>query len=339
MRKRVLKMDTREMKTKINVTQLCMDDAERQRLWEEDRRYPLHYFQNRFQWFNYPKWNHVYKFPLHVDFEASSRCNLSCPMCFRRHFENEQEFVDMDFDLYKKGIDECASYGLYSIRLSWRGESTINPRFVEMVAYARKAGIKEISFLTNGSALNEDLSMGLINAGLDYLTISIDGLKDSYNKLRTPLDFDETYAKVKELYALKEKTGKGFPKVKVQGIYEYFKSEISDYYQAFLPITDNISFNVKHDYQMRNVNQEDKLFCPYLWQRITVTATGLIPLCISDWDLDIPIGDLRTDTIESVWTGEKMQYFRQLHLDNRRLELKPCQKCIRTKEANVADVI
>lgn len=327
------------MTTKINVTQLCMDDADRQRLWEEDRRNRLHYFENRFQWFNYPKWNYVHKFPLHVDFEASSRCNLSCPMCFRRHFENQQEFVDMDFDLYTKGIDECVAYDLYSIRLSWRGESTINPRLVDMVRYARDKGIKEISFLTNGTNLSNDLSMALIEAGLDYLTVSIDGLKKSYNELRTPLDFDDTHAKVKQLYELKQKYGKGFPKVKVQGIYDYFKNDISEYYQTFLPITDNISFNVKHDYQMRNVNQEDKLFCPYLWQRITVTATGLIPLCISDWDLDIPIGDMRTDTIESVWSGQKMREFRTLHLDNRRLELKPCQKCIRTKEANIADVI
>lgn len=327
------------MKTKINVSQLCMDDTERQRRWEEDRRFPLHYFQNRFQWFNYPKWNYVAPFPLHVDFEVSSKCNLSCPMCFRRHFENQHEFIDMDFNLYKKGIDECAAHELYSIRLSWRGESTLHPRLLEMIAYARQAGIKEISFLTNGSALSEDFSMGLIKSGLDYITISVDALDNAYNDLRAPLDFQHTHENIKRLYDLKEKHGGGFPKVKVQGIYEYFKDQVREYYETFVPITDNISFNVKHDYELRNVVQEDNLFCPYLWQRITVTASGLIPICISDWDLDIPMGDLRTDSIKDVWLGDKMSGLRTFHLENRRLELKPCQKCIRTKSANISEII
>lgn len=332
-------MDTGEMKTKINVTQLCMDDANRQRLWEENRRFPLRYFQNRFQWFKYPKWNYVAPFPLHVDFEVSSRCNLSCPMCFRRHFDNKHEFMDMDFALYKNGIDECAKHELYSIRLSWRGESALHPELLEMISYARQVGIKEISFLTNGSALSEKFSMGLIKSGLDYITISVDALDNAYNELRAPLDFIQTYENIKRLYKLKEKHGNGFPKVKVQGIYEYFKNRESEYYETFMPITDNISFNVKHDYELRNVVQEDSLFCPYLWQRLTITASGLIPICISDWDLDIPIGDLKTDTIESVWNGAKMKEFRALHLDNRRLELKPCQKCIRTKSANISDIV
>jgi wyosine [tRNA(Phe)-imidazoG37] synthetase (radical SAM superfamily) len=56
----------------------------------------------------------------------------------------------MDFELYKKGIDECAENELYSIRLSWRGESTLNPKLVDMIAYAKKRGIKEVSFITNG---------------------------------------------------------------------------------------------------------------------------------------------------------------------------------------------
>jgi radical SAM protein with 4Fe4S-binding SPASM domain len=327
------------LKTKINVTQLCLDDSERQRKWEEERRFPLHYFQNRFQWYKYPKWHYVASFPLHVDFEVSSRCNLSCPMCFRRNFENDQDFMDMDFDLFQKGVEECALNELYSIRLSWRGESTLHPKLPDMIRFAREVGIKEISFLSNGSALNREFSMGLIESGLDYITISVDALRENYNQLRQPLDFDQTVSKIAELFRLKEKYGKGFPKVKVQGIYEYFKRQVREYYETFKSISDNVSFNVKHDYTLKTVDQEDNLYCPYLWQRITITPSGLIPLCISDWNLDLSIGNLRENTIKDVWKGSLMGNFRKIHTENRRLELKPCRQCIRTKTATIEEVI
>ncbi len=327
------------LKTKININQACIDEGERQRRWEEERRFPLYYFQNRFQWFNYPRWFYVAPFPLHVDFEASSRCNLTCPMCFRRHFKKEHAYVDMDFDLYRKGINECAANNLYSIRLSWRGESTLNPMLIDMIEYARKAGIKEISLLSNGSALSKDFDMKLIKAGLDYITISIDSLREHYNNLRTPLSFDDIYRKVKQLYELKERFGKGFPKVKVQGIYEYTKGKLREYYEMFKPITDNISFNIKHDYHLRSVEQDEEVVCQFLWQRITITSTGLIPVCIADWDIDIPIGNLKENTIKEVWLGEKMESLRRLHMEKRRLEMKPCRTCHRYKDAVIDEVI
>ena len=331
-------MSEKVLETRINVTQLNMDEVERQRLWEEKRRYPLHYFENRYQWFSYPKWRYVAPFPLHVDFEASSNCNLECPMCFRRHMENTGDFTDMDFDLYKKGIDECAENNLYSIRLSWRGESSIHPRIIDMVDYAREAGIKEISFLSNGSGMNKDFCMGLIRAGLDYITFSVDGLRENYNKLRAPLKYDETVANIALLHGLREENG-GFPRIKVQGIYEFFKGQAAEYYETFKPITDCISFNVKHDYSLRNQKQDENLFCPYLWQRITITANGLIPLCISDWDTEVSIGNLRDQTIKEAWLGEKMTQMRKIQEENRRLELSPCQKCIRTKPADVTELV
>ena len=135
------------------------------------------------------------------------------------------------------------------------------------------------------------------------------------------------------LYRLKENYGKGFPKVKVQGIYEYFKKDVSSYKKIFSPISDNLSFNLRHDYKAESIPQEESLYCPYLWQRITVTASGDIPLCISDWDLDVTIGNLAENSIKDIWQGKIMNHYRNLHTSNRRLEIASCQKCIRNLPA------
>ncbi|TAM37192.1 radical SAM/SPASM domain-containing protein [bacterium] len=322
------KVDTAQQEMKINHHQFSLDSYERERLWEEKRRFFNDYCINRYQWFNYPKWQYIAPFPLHVDFEASFRCNLSCPMCFRPHIDRK-DYGDMDFDLYRKGIDECAKYGLYSIRLSWRGESTLNPAIVEMIKYAKEKGIKEVSFITNGSLLEGKLAEGLIRAGLDYLTVSVDGLEKHYNTLRQPSTFKGISRKLKEFYILKNRIGDGFPLLKIQAIWTYIKEDPKAYYNHFKDFTDKINFDPENDYSLREVPQDSNFICQYPWQRITITWNGKVPLCISDWNLDTKIGDLATQTIKDIWLGEEMERYRKIQLNKERLSIPCCKKCHR----------
>ena len=54
-----------------------------------------------------------------------------------------------DIDLFKKIIDEIAGK-VYAVRLSYRGEATLNKNFIEALRYAKNKGIKEVSTLTHG---------------------------------------------------------------------------------------------------------------------------------------------------------------------------------------------
>jgi MoaA/NifB/PqqE/SkfB family radical SAM enzyme len=313
---------------KINKHQFSLDTTERDRLWEERRRNFTDYCVNRFQWHSYPKWSYVAPFPLHVDFEASFRCNLKCPMCFRPHLDRK-DYGDMDFALYKKGIDECADNGLYSIRLSWRGEPTMNPRLPEMVAYAKERGVKEVSFITNGTNLTDDLSRSLIQAGLDYVTVSVDGLKHHYDAIRKPSTYEGVTERIAALYCLKESLGGGYPRIKVQGIWRYLEEDPASFYDHFKDITDHVDYDPYHDYSTTNYKQDEMAICQYPWQRITITWTGEIPLCITDWNMAQPIGDLRTQSITEVWRGEAMNRYRALQLEHRRMEIAACRRCYR----------
>ena len=62
----------------------------------------------------------------------------------------------MDFDLFKKVIDEIA-FKVPSIRLSLRGESTLHKNFVDCIKY-KENGIKEVSTLTHGFKLTIPLN-------------------------------------------------------------------------------------------------------------------------------------------------------------------------------------
>lgn len=321
---------------RINKDQFSMDMPIRLQKWEETKRNFKDYCVNRYQWFNFPKWQFVNDFPLHVDFESSFRCNLNCPMCFRPHIERK-DWNDMPFDLFKKGIDECAKNNLYSIRLSWRGEPTVNPMLIDMVSYAKEKGIKEVSFITNGMLIDRKYARELINAGLDYITYSVDSMYKKYEELRYPIKFDQITQNIRDMYALRNEIGGGFPRIKLQAIWSYMKDSSEEFYNYFKDITDLINFNTYDDYSLTFMQQNPTLICQYPFQRITITWNGEMPMCISDWSLTTKIGDLRNDTIKDIWHGAKMNYYRKTHTSRKRMELECCKKCHRLAVPEVGD--
>ena len=117
--------------------------------YKRGRGYLLGYLLNRFRWHYYPRLRYVSKFPDHVDVEISTHCNMYCPMCYTRteEFKNSVKRQFMSFDLFKKIIDECASYNTFSIRISLRGEPFIHKEVIKMIRYAHDKGIKEIEDL------------------------------------------------------------------------------------------------------------------------------------------------------------------------------------------------
>lgn len=121
-------------------------------------------------------------FSLHI--YPSFYCNFKCSYClhsmdaaalekkgFRRQY--------MDFDIYRKAIDDAAAQGwrLKALLFAGHGEPLLHRQIAEMVAYAKEKDIAErIEIVTNGSLLTHELSDALIAAGLDRLRVSIQGV-------------------------------------------------------------------------------------------------------------------------------------------------------------------
>jgi len=111
----------------------------------------------------------------------------------------------IDYDLFKKIIDEIGSK-VSAIRLSLRGEATLHTKFIECVRYAKNNEIREVSTLTHGDKLTLDYLEKIADAGIDWITISIDGINDTYESVRESLKFDDIYNQIKEIkqYEIKQ---------------------------------------------------------------------------------------------------------------------------------------
>jgi radical SAM protein with 4Fe4S-binding SPASM domain len=303
--------------------------------WEDD------YFTYRNNWSKFPKEQIVNEYPLLVDVELASVCNLKCPMCYTitDEFKEKVNAKLMDFNLFKKIIDEIGDK-VPALRLSLRGESTLHPKFIECIKYAKDAGIKEISTLTNGSKLELDYFKKIVEAGIDWITISVDGLDEEYEKIRKPLKFKDTLQKIKDMSKYKQNNNIHKPVIKIQSLWPAIKNNPEDFYNIFEPITDLIAFNPLIDYlqQDSDIVYVENFSCPQLYQRIVVGADGSVMMCSNDEENDHIIGDTNKQTIHSIWHGEALKKVRELHKQQDGYKnINVCKRCYLPRETEISE--
>lgn len=277
----------------------------------------------------FPKLGIVAGFPSHLDIETASACQMRCPMCYTTYMDESLKGV-MKYDLYTKLVDEAASLGVYSIKLSWRGEPLLNKNIVRMVKYAKDKGIKEVAFLSNAEFLTAETAEALVDAGLDWLSVSADGTGAIYNEIRRPAIFEETLARVAHMKQYRDGKGLTRPLLRVQSIMSAVENNPDEFKNAWAGIVDRM--NIIAD-ETRNFEEKDLQFdryfvCAKPWQRMTIAYDGRVHQCISDYAAKNVIGDVNRSTLHDIWHGPKSQAVREAFRQHRYLEKNaPCNIC------------
>ncbi len=318
----------------INKGNYSMDTTEREALFEQYRGdgWEQEYAEYRYNWSEYAKQQQVSEYPLLVDIELSSLCNLTCSMCYTitDEFKQQVNATRMDWAMYKKIIDEIGGK-VPAIRLSLRGEATLHTKFIEAVKYAKDCGIKEVSMLTHGGKLTLPYFQKMVEAGIDWITISVDGVGETYERIRKPLKFDDLLEKIKAIKQYKQEHNMKRPVIKVQGIWPAIAESGPDvYYNTFKPYTDLVAFNPLIDYLSNDIciDYLEKFTCPQQYQRLVIGADGLVMKCSNDEENQEIVGDIKQETVRHVWHGEKMQAVRNIHLQPHGfMKSKVCRKC------------
>lgn len=305
--------------------------------WNRGKGHLLPYLWNRVRWHIYPKFHMAGRYPDHVDLELSSSCNMVCPMCYTTTdiFKKEVPHLNMDFALFCKIVDELAENDVYSIRLSWRGEPTLNKHFMDCIRYAKRSGIKEVDSLTNALRLTPEMFEELVDLQMDWLTISFDGTGETYEEIRKPAKFDEMVAKIAEFDQIKKRKKSGKPVVRIQGIWPAIAENPEAYFDTFEPIVDEVSVNSLLDYlhQDEDIEYIENFTCPVPFQRLVIGSDGRAFMCINDELGRNTIGDTKTQSIYDIWNGEPMQEVRNAHKQCQGYEtFEPCKVCYQPRK-------
>lgn len=316
------------MKVMINTFQKSFDSRIRNFAYIWNQGHLIKFLLNRYEWYIYPKMNKVANFPLHVDIETTAKCNLRCPMCPSRHLSTDEykKRDHMDIELYKRIVDECADNQIFSIRLSWRGEVLVNPKFEQYVHYAKVVKkIPNVSFLTNGSLLKDELAEKLIDYGVDYISVSIDGLTEIYEKIRYPIKFKTIYKNLKNFKELKRKKSVKKPVVRITTLWPAIAKDPKAFYDTLSPVSDKIVYNPLKDYSITEPQKKD-FICQFPWERLFVKSNGDVQPCSNTKDSFV-VGNVSQSSLKEIWHSPRMNELRQLHMAYRRMEVVPCNRC------------
>jgi MoaA/NifB/PqqE/SkfB family radical SAM enzyme len=146
-------------------------------------------------------------YPIKLDIENVSRCNLRCTMCAVSDWDKGTRAADLTLEAFKRLIDE--QIGLVEIKLQGLGEPTMQrDDFFEMIRYARAKHIW-VRTTTNATLLHlKDTYRKLIDTDVNELQISIDGAtKSSYETIRRGAVFERVLANVKKINAYQRERG------------------------------------------------------------------------------------------------------------------------------------
>ena len=291
----------------------------------------------RKKWKDWPASFSAGSFPLFIDIEVTSACNLKCEFCATTYRDKDIKKGFISFDTVKKIINEGASAGLYGVKFNIRGEPLLHGQIAEFVKYAKDKGLIDVYFNTNAMLLDKKASRSLIDAGLDRLSISFEGhTKEVYERHRLGSDFDTVLSNIEHLQSLKKQLGVRHPKIRIQTVMLPELKPFFDQYKRFWSDkVDEIGFL---DYkEMKNKKRGLKFSwaCPQLWQRLAIWWDGTILPCNHDDQGLMALGNVNQVSISDCWRSAELAKIREFHKNGMSDQVAACDGCyLRDSEIN-----
>lgn len=151
-----------------------------------------------------------------VQVNFTFQCDLRCKMCSMyeqmKFLQSQGRQVEIDSDTFRKVISETKELGTNTI-LFIGGEPFLRKDLFDLVSYAKGFGLHPV-IVTNGVLLNEDNIKRCFEAGVDWLSISIDAASEEvFSKIRSENVLGRIIENIETLNYLKQKEKKEFPKI------------------------------------------------------------------------------------------------------------------------------
>lgn len=280
--------------------------------------------------------------------DPSSLCNLRCKWCPSGYdsliAETKRAQQVMPFALFEELIRQAAEYGspFRVLRLYKEGEPLVNPQFEDMVKLARESGcFSRIDTTTNGLLLNPERNRKIIQAGIDQINISVNGVSEEqvYRHTNRHIDFEAYVRNIRDLCE-----HKGDCTIYIKSIKDVLtEKEQETFFRLFGDLADRVylerlspawpDFDITQSgYLYEDIGNyeqplENRKVCPYLFYIMVVNADGTVSTCVGDWKHGQVVGDIQKNSLKEIWLGESQRHYQLSHLQGNKDCFELCRVC------------
>jgi len=248
--------------------------------------------------------------------EVTNQCNLKCTHC-PTHTEMVRAREMLDFELYKKIIDENPQLDRL-VLMNW-GEPLLHPRIIEMISYAHESNI-ETHITTNGTLLSEDKMRELLDSGLTRISFSMDGVGETYRKIRG-FDYTTLETSIDTFLRLRDEMKRDIQVELSVTIFDETENDIEKLLNQWSSKVDFIKL------RPQEVSKEviKRSSCRELWRTLVVLSSGDVTGCSVDYKGTLSLGDVKKGSSHDIFNSKKMRQLRKNHLKGDFTY--PCKRC------------
>lgn len=300
----------------------------------------LRYLKYRYK-YNFSPYLNL-KIPVDVSLELSSVCNQRCGYCFHADQKNLPFKLGMMKPEFAKGIiDQAAELGVNSLKFNQKGESTLNPHFKDITAWAKQysKGSTFIDRITNSNFKfrtdNDDIFEGLCNQ--TKIKVSFDSFnKEVMETQRKGSIHELALANIDKFYnyplRIKSDTQLVIQAVRTklnlnEDIYSMAKKR---WPTAEVSIRDMVGGRVEGDLSALEHNtreNKERQTCLQAHGRLILNFEGKAMVCCPDLGGKICIGDAKTDSIYTIFNSDAAKKIRKDLLSGEAFKSDPCKTC------------
>lgn len=115
-----------------------------------------------------------------ISISVTDLCNMNCNMCWKaKHKKNNM--CSMSFEVFQNILAQISFLAPAKVFL-WGGEPLLNPNLFKMIRQLKKKHF--MCYLVTNGLLLSDFIDELIDCGLDYICVSLDGIDEIQDEIR-----------------------------------------------------------------------------------------------------------------------------------------------------------
>ena len=279
-------------------------------------------------------------YPIQLDFELNASCNLKCPMCpiSAESPKGKGKSTWFDFEFFKELIDYSVDKGTKAIKLNYINEPLIRNDLIKFIDYAKKKGVLDIYFSTNGILLKDEISKKLINSGLTRIQISIDAVtQETYNKVRPGGDLKKILENIDNFLKIKKELKKTIPLVRVNFVKtEFNEFELEEFIKLWEDKVDMIGIQefikptkVTQKIISNKTIKKKNFKCSFPFKQLVINNERQVLPCCTFWGEELALQKIeKAEDLQNAWNSEKMRYIRKKHLSGEYKDIPQCKNCI-----------